>query len=600
MPKTQKDILPQNCNKKWIDQLYKLFCWIDGRKLWWIGTLLFVVVMIPHIRLGEGSVFVVHDQLDESMMNYVLTARHFGEDIIPEMLGGINASGLWPSAVLFVPLYRFLPAFYAFMVSYAVMFSAGFLGMYLAVKKLTDSSILAVLSAGCFCMLPAYPIYGLSQMGMPLLLYAFLCLEEGRRVKTALALTIFVGLTSHLVYTGYGALGFWALAVLWELLHRKKVRYIAAGFITLLVTYLAVNYRLFLELLFGQGSYVSHREELVNGAEPFWETVWDVFLNSSQHAPSYHRGLILPIISGLLIFGWLYHRLCDEAREDYRRALAGMAILAGIAVFYGICGSRPVTDWKNSINGFLHYFQAERLYWFYPAGWYLEFSLVFSIWRRQLCAARQVRTPAAVFGGILLPCLVLTAVLLPHGNVVLHNSYFYMNVNQYNNGSDITGYISWESLYSEELMAQLEKAIGRDMDSYRVAHLGVSPAPSLMHGFYTVDGYSNNYPLEYKHAFRRIIAEELDKNGECEVYFDKWGNRCYLFNSQTGNYWMIEKGSNVKYEGLEFDMEALGDLGCEYLFSGGEILDAQRMGLTPMGYFESEDSYWGIWLYALW
>ena len=46
-------------------------------------------------------------------------------------------------------------------------------------------------------------------------------------------------------------------------------------------------------------------------------------------------------------------------------------------------------------------------------------------------------------------------------------------------------------------------------------------------------------------------------------------------------------------------MEALRDLGCEYLFSGGEILDANRMGLTPMGYFETEDSYWGIWLYAL-
>lgn len=88
MPKTQKNRLPRNCNNKWIDGLYELLCWIDGRKLWWTGTVLFVVVMIPHIRLGEGSVFVVHDQLDESMMNYVLTARHFGEDIIPEMLGG--------------------------------------------------------------------------------------------------------------------------------------------------------------------------------------------------------------------------------------------------------------------------------------------------------------------------------------------------------------------------------------------------------------------------------------------------------------------------------------------------------------------------------
>lgn len=43
-----------------------------------------------------------------------------------------------------------------------------------------------------------------------------------------------------------------------------------------------------------------------------------------------------------------------------------------------------------------------------------------------------------------------------------------------------------------------------------------------MHGFYTVDGYSNNYPLEYKHRFREVIAAELEKNEEVRVYFDLW------------------------------------------------------------------------------
>ena len=62
---------------------------------------------------------------------------------------------------------------------------------------------------------------------------------------------------------------------------------------------------------------------------------------------------------------------------------------------------------------------------------------------------------------------------------------------------------------------------------------------------------------------------------------------------------MLGKGNGVVYEGLEFDMTALAGLGCEYLFSGGEIADAGRMGLEYMGYFETEDSYWGIWLYKL-
>ena len=82
-----------------------------------------------------------------------------------------------------------------------------------------------------------------------------------------------------------------------------------------------------------------------------------------------------------------------------------------------------------------------------------------------------------------------------------------------------------------------------------------------MHGFYTVDGYSNNYPLEYKHRFREVIAPEIEKNEEVRVYFDTWGNRCYLFNSITGNYMRLQKGNTLVYEGLEFDMEALRELG---------------------------------------
>ena len=60
-------------------------------------------------------------------------------------------------------------------------------------------------------------------------------------------------------------------------------------------------------------------------------------------------------------------------------------------------------------------------------------------------------------------------------------------------------------------MQEIDDAIGRDKSTYRVAHLGISPAPALMHGFYTVDGYSNNYPLEYKHRFRKLLHRRLRK-----------------------------------------------------------------------------------------
>lgn len=96
-----------------------------------------------------------------------------------------------------------------------------------------------------------------------------------------------------------------------------------------------------------------------------------------------------------------------------------------------------------------------------------------------------------------------------------------------------------------------------------------------------------------------MIAEELEKNEMIKVYFDSWGSRCYLFNHITGDYYWLSKYSNIQFENLDFDMSQLSELGCEYIFSGGEIIDAKDMGLELMGYFETEESYWGIWLYRL-
>lgn len=548
------------------------------------------VVFAPYVILGETSVIPIHDQLDESLMTYVLNAKHLTDGThtgeISELLGGINASGMQPAAVLFVPLYAMMPALAAFLVQYLAVFLGGFLGMYLSVKALTESSILAVVTAGIFCMLPIPPVYGLSVWGVPLLLWSFLCLYHRRRILVSFAVIMIFGLSTHLVYTGYVVLSFWALAILLMLFQGKRNHWIGIGFGWLAAIYVVVNRSLFVELFLGRGAYVSHREEMVNGAMPFWSTTWDVFWNSAQHAPSCHKALALPIALMLLIGGVLYKKMEAPVKKRYRAALAGMLVLVGIALFYGLCKSQPVTDWKNSCSGLVHYFQMQRFYWLYPVGWYLEFALCFALWwdgRRKL----------------VLKLVVFAAVLYPTWQEIKEDSYLYMSVNQINNGSAITGYISWESFYAEDLMLELEEAIGRDISSYRVAHLGISPAPALMHGFYTADGYSNNYPLEYKHRFRKVIEDELAKSPETAVYFDTWGSRCYLFNATSGTAWMLGKGSGVVYEDLEFDTEALKALDCDYLFSCGSIENAEELGLECMGYFETEDSYWGIWLYRL-
>ena len=576
----------------------------DKAPLWLLGFFFLAGSLLPCLILGEGSVFPVHDQLDETLFVYVLNGKYMGTgtEIFPELLDGVNVSGMQPSAVLFVPLYRLLPVFAAFLVQWAVVLASAYFGMYACVKEICGSSILAAVAAGWFCMLPSPPVYGLSVTGIPMLLCCVLWLFRKKHRILSFALILLFGLTTHLVLTGYAALALWGLALAWEeIRHRGRKRqgrwlpWIGMGWLAGI--YIFVNRSLFWELILKNGSYVSHREELVNQAMPFWKTVGSVFLDSAQHAESFHRYFILPILILLAVGGFRCRRAEDAMRRRYRAALGGMAALVLIAVFYGICKWQPVVDWKNSVSGFPRYFQAERFYWLYPAGWCLELILCFSLWWDFPYGGKgkwQGRLNAS-----LVKLLVLAVIFLPAWKQLKEETYLFLNINQMNNGSEVTGYISWESYYAEDLMQELEDAIGRDMASYRVANLGISPAPALMHGFYTVDGYSNNYPLEYKHRFRRVIAAELGKNEAVRQYFDQWGSRCYLFNSASGTSWMLGKRQQVIYEDLEFDMDALRDLGCEYVFSCGLIRNAEELGAECLGYFETDSSYWGIWLYQL-
>lgn len=581
---------------------------MDQISFWWMGIVILIVSFAPYLYLKGGSVFEIHDQLDETLLSYILNARYLGTNIgvFEELLGGINITGMQPSAVIFVPLYRLFPALVAFLIQYAVVFISGYMGMYFSVKRITGSNILATAVASIYCFLPLQPVYGLSCMGVPLLLYAFLCLYDRKNFITAYGSIIFFGLSTHLVLIGYVVLGLWGCFLVYMIYKKLMNFHVLWGCVLLAAVYIGVNYQLIQEFLVGNSGYISHREEAVSSALAFGTCLWDMFFNSGQHAVSLHIYLILPIVGALIIFGIMYKKLDIAAQSRYKIALLGFVGLIIIAILVAFLKSNVVIGWKNLQEGFFRYFQAERIYWLYPAGWYLEFAVVFSVWfgginrwnadeqnsGKKSVVYRLVKSPV-----IKLVCLIL--VLLPTILLIKVNSYFYMNVNQINNGSGITGYITWESYYSEELMEQLEEVIGRDVSTYRIAHLGISPMPALMHGFYTVDGYSNNYPLEYKHKFRKVIAAELDKNGEAASYFDTWGSRCYLFNSQTGTYYLLSKKSNVTYEGLEFDMQALKELGCEYIFSGGEIIDAGRMGLELMGYYETDTSYWGIWLYEL-
>jgi hypothetical protein len=147
-----------------------------------------------------------------------------------------------------------------------------------------------------------------------------------------------------------------------------------------------------------------------------------------------------------------------------------------------------------------------------------------------------------------------------------------------------------------ELFTRIATHIGLPKSDYRVVSIGMHPAVSLLNGFYALDAYQTNYPLEYKKQFRRIIASELERSPELKDYFDTWGSRCYVF-TELGQEYLLGKNSGAFIETLCINTAELRRMGGKYIFSAVPIRNAASLTLVEDGIFEGK--YWKIYLYRL-
>lgn len=159
-----------------------------------LGALAVLAMGIPYLILGKDAIFVYHDQLDGEVIAYLLQARHLwdGSGILPEFMNGASRTALTMPAPACVLLYRLLPAETALACMQVAGSFVGYVGMFLLLWwAAEDSEILSgrkgtvgflAMTVGCmYAYLPFLPVYGLSQYGLPMLLYCVLRLRERDR-----------------------------------------------------------------------------------------------------------------------------------------------------------------------------------------------------------------------------------------------------------------------------------------------------------------------------------------------------------------------------------------------------------------------------------
>ncbi|NYZ67626.1 hypothetical protein H0A36_16560 [Endozoicomonas sp. SM1973] len=177
----------------------------------------------------------------------------------------------------------------------------------------------------------------------------------------------------------------------------------------------------------------------------------------------------------------------------------------------------------------------------------------------------------------------------------------------HNNQESITQKPSYAEFFSKDLFNDIDTFIDRKKSEYRVVSIGLHPSIAAFNGFFTLDGYSANYPLEYKKKFREIIAGELVHSEAYRNYFDNWGSRYYIFVSELetfhGNALLMTKKVVKKYSArikdLKFNVRKFSSMGGEYVFSALEVENAEKIGLNILKKFNHKYSSWEIFLYQV-
>ncbi len=588
-------------------------------QIWFFPGLLAVLVMgIPYILLGQDAIFVYHDQLDGEVIAYLLQARHLwdGSNILPEFMNGAAKTALTMPAPACVLLYRWLPAWAALACMQVIGSLTGYVGMFLLIRHVAERSerlshrqgmvAFCAMVVGClYAYLPFLPVYGLSQYGLPLLLYCVIRLGEadGNR-KTYIAAylyIIFFGANSSLVLAGFAVLGIWAL---WEVILLLRRRFRAGqgiGWLLLLAVYLLENGAL-LQEIFGGFGVISHKSEYRLTPVSFLNQLWTNLLQGGQHSVDYHSWILVLVVCLAAVAG------IHVGISAKKKAVTGLEKALFLSVGGIVLFAFAAAVWDSGVGvsirsglGALKGFQANRVLWLSPCLWYFAFGCGMLMVVEELPGKQETVGCARKWlaaGGVLLTVgvtlltaaqVLLESNLKPNVQKLLHPDYSAMSFRDY---------------YAVGVLDQVQQYIrdnfAEEPEDYRVVSLGIDPAAALYHGFYCLDGYSNNYDLAYKHRFREIIAPELAKSEYLTEQFDGWGNRCYLYSAECPGYYTVQKGG-FYFQNYEIDTESLKELGGRYLLSAAYIDQCEDTGLELVREepFETQDSYYRIYLYRV-
>jgi hypothetical protein len=532
----------------------------------------------PFFLLGKNAYVLIHDNLDIKFL--ILKILSESEMIfapsstIIEQYMNVPRASLGSEFDFTLLLFYLFEPFTAYSINQTLIRLIAFIGMYLLINRYVFQSKEKIYSYAIsllYALLPFDSVAGLSVAGLPLITYVFLNLRFGNDNRRDWIILFLFPFYSSFVFSMLFFITFVSFVWLFDACKKKVTKKFTIALLCFVIIYLIVNYRLVDVFVFGMGEdFVTHRSEFKStpiGIKKSIAISLHHFLFGQYHAHSHH-GLLIPFI-GIIFLINLFSKKKD-------RLFILLCILnVTISLWYGFAGSEILKPLTDLIKLFLP-IQITRFHFLTPLIWFILFALAI----RYLIFNYDFRNSKLIVWVIIISSTVL----------MFFKSDF---INEYRMNN-----ITYNQFYSENLFENIEKFIDKEQKNYKVVSIGIHPSIAAYNGFYTLDGYSVLYDLNYKKQFREIIASELKKNEILRSYFDEWGSRVYVFSNEIGQNYLRKKNDAYPIN-INLNTSKLYEMGGRYIFSTYKIKNYIENNLKMLKIFSDNKSVWKIYLYEV-
>ncbi len=554
--------------------------------------------LIVFLYYRGGSVVKVHDNLDWAIHFIKLMKNNnsfYSFDANVNFLNGVSRIKLPSNISVQNLIYYYMPTISGYFTVYFLKIFIGLFSYILLLKEVFDKDRyqkyfnFIVLTGFMFAMLPTLPFTYFANVTIPLIAYLLVrTYKQPKKVINYVFVFLYPTL-SHLMNYGLFICGALFVFLIYDLIKNKSLKLLPAFFL-IIMGYLIVEYRLVYDIFLSDIPTIRDEFNLpaFNSSKTLFQ--WFVLLvNGDSHAMILAKNFVFPISMIFL----LYYNI--KKYKNKHKLLNPPNLIFMLIAFNSFCMylfySYILHDIIDKVIPVLADVNFGRMQHFNTLLWYiLLLYLVIFVSKKSKIAATII-------------CVVQIMIIIfsPYGyndfantlkqsdNSILQKVYRSIDAE--------TAYLTFDEYYSEVLFEEIKEDINYNGE-WSVA-FKMKPSVLSYNDISTLDGHLSHYRLSYKNDFRELCKEQMEAH-DMLGDFDYWGVRAYIpskSNRPSTSKYVIDK-MQVGEE-LLLNMDKFKSLDGRYIFSNGEILNTDSLGIKLLDVYWHDVSKYKIYVYCV-